>query len=150
MKSLFNKGDNQEIINRISTLTAASQAQWGKMNVGQMLTHCQEPLRVAYGDLKLKRGLIALLFGAYVKKKLTKDEQPFGKNLPTDNAFIVVEPKGFEEEKKKLIGVVQKFEQVGPSGITKEKHPFFGSMTPNEWDIIQWKHLDHHLKQFGA
>jgi hypothetical protein len=135
MKSLFNKGDNQEIINRISTLTAASQAQWGKMNVGQMLTHCQEPLRVAYGDLKLKRGLIALLFGAYVKKKLTKDEQPFGKNLPTDNAFI---------------GVVQKFEQVGPSGITKEKHPFFGSMTPNEWDIIQWKHLDHHLKQFGA
>ncbi len=67
MKSLFNKADNQEIINRINTLTATSQAQWGKMNVGQMLTHCQEPLRVAYGDFKLKRSFIAILLDFIIR-----------------------------------------------------------------------------------
>lgn len=150
MKSLFNKADNQEILNRINKLTPQSQAQWGKMNVSQMLAHCQEPLLVAYGDLKLKRGLMAVLFGSMFKKKLTKDETPFGRNLPTDKAFIVVDKREFEKETNKLISVVKKFEQVGPQGITKDTHPFFGTMTPNEWDIIQWKHLDHHLNQFGA
>lgn len=150
MKSLFNKADNQEILNRINKLTPQSQAQWGKMNVSQMLAHCQEPLLVAYGDLKLKRGLVAVLFGSMFKKKMTKDGAPFSRNLPTDKAFIVMEKREFEKETNKLINVVKKFEQVGPHGITKDTHPFFGKMTPNEWDILQWKHLDHHLNQFGA
>ncbi|MES2593254.1 MAG: DUF1569 domain-containing protein [Bacteroidota bacterium] len=150
MQSLFNKSDSQNIINRINTLTAITQSQWGKMNVSQMLAHCQEPLHVAFGDLKLKRGLIALLFGGLIKKKLTKDEQSFTRNLPTDKAFIVVDQKEFEQEKNKLIALVKKYEQVGPDGITKNVHPFFGKMTPTEWDIIQWKHLNHHLNQFGA
>lgn len=150
MKSLFNKTDNQEIINRIIALNPSSQSRWGKMNVSQMLTHCAQPLRVAFGDLKLKRSFIAKLLGGYYKKKLTRDAQPFDRNLPTDGAFIVVVPKEFEEEKNKLIELVQKFVQVGPDGITKDTHPFFGAMTPQEWDTIQWKHLDHHLNQFGA
>lgn len=150
MKSLFNTTDNQEIITRINTLNNASQGQWGKMNVSQMLGHCQEPLRSAFGELKLKRGLISILLGGYFKGKMVKDEQPFTRNLPTDKAFIIVERREFEQERKKLIELVSKFEQKGPEGITKDSHPFFGKMTPQEWDIIQWKHLDHHLRQFGA
>ena len=130
MKSLFNKTENQEIINRIAALTPSSQARWGKMNVSQMLTHCAQPLHVAFGDLKLKRSFIAKLLGSYYKKKLTRDEQPFTRNLPTDGAFVVVESKEFEAEKHKLILLVQKFTQLGPQGITKNTHPFFGKMTP--------------------
>ena len=150
MKSLFNKTDNQDIINRINNLKPESQAKWGKMNVSQMLAHCQVPLQVAYGELKLKRGLISILLGSIIKKKLTKDEQPFSRNLPTDKAFIIANKKEFEQEQKKLLELTKKFEQIGPAGITKESHPFFGTMTPKEWDIIQWKHLDHHLNQFGV
>lgn len=150
MHSLFSKTDNQNIINRISKITSETQSQWGKMNVSQMLAHCQEPLRVAYGELKLKRGLIAILFGGMVKKQLTKDERSFARNLPTDKAFIVVDQKEFEQEKNNLIALVKKCIDVGQNGITKETHPFFGKMTPAEWDIILWKHLDHHLNQFGA
>lgn len=150
MKSLFNKADNQEIQNRINTLTPQSKAQWGKMNVVQMLAHCQAPLNIAYGDLKIKRGLVGILFGSMFKKKMIKDEKPFDRNLPTVKVFIVTKQLELEIETNKLISLVKKFEQVGPQGITKDTHPFFGKMTPNEWDIIQWKHLDHHLNQFGA
>lgn len=150
MKSLFNKADNQEILNRINKLTPQSQAQWGKMNVSQMLAHCQAPLNIAYGDLKIKRGLVGILFGSMFKKKMIKDEKPFDRNLPTVKVFIVTKQLELEIETNKLISLVKKFEQVGPQGITKDTHPFFGKMTPNEWDIIQWKHLDHHLNQFGA
>ncbi len=150
MKSLFNKTDNQDIINRINQLTPASQAKWGKMNVSQMLAHCQEPLRVAFGELKLKRGLISILLGSYFKKKMTENDTPFTRNLPTDKAFIMVDKKDFELEKNKLIELLKRFEHTEPESITENTHPFFGKMTPDEWNIIQWKHFDHHLNQFGV
>ncbi|MFD1127776.1 DUF1569 domain-containing protein [Paenibacillus provencensis] len=28
-------------------------------------------------------------------------------------------------------------------------HPFFGKLTSEEWSIGLYKHLDHHLKEFG-
>lgn len=149
MKSLFNPTENQEILNRINKLTPGSQAQWGKMNVSQMLSHCQVALKVAFGDMKLKQNIIGFLFGGISRKVLTKPE-PFKRNLPTDKNFIVTHSPNFEEEKKKLIELVQRFAQSGPEGLTSEKHPFFGKLTVKEWDILQWKHLDHHLQQFGV
>jgi hypothetical protein len=150
MESLFNQADNQKIIDRINTLSNTSQAQWGKMNVSQMLKHGQAPLHVAFGDLKLKRGLIAMLFGGMIKKKLMKDDKPFDRNLPTDKSFIVVDKREFEKEKAELIKLVKRFVEKGPNALTKDTHPFFGVLTPNEWDVLQWKHLDHHLRQFGV
>jgi hypothetical protein len=150
MDSLFKQSDSQKIIDRINSLSNTSQSQWGKMNVSQMLAHCQVPLKVAFGEHKLKRGLISFLFGKMIKKKLIKDEKPFDRNLPTDKTFVVVDQREFEEEKKKLIELVKRFSHAGPSGVSNDPHPFFGNMTAKEWDIIQWKHLDHHLKQFGA
>jgi len=150
MESLFNKEHNQKIISRINQLSNSSQAQWGKMNVNQMLAHCQPPLQVAFGELKLKRTMIGFLLGGMVKKKLVKDAKPFDKNLPTDKAFIVVDQRELEAERTKLVALVKKFAEAGPSGISKESHPFFGNCSPQEWDIIQWKHLDHHLQQFGV
>lgn len=150
MKSLFNKEHNNEIVERINKLSVSSNAQWGKMNVSQMLAHCQVPLQAAYGEVKLKRGLMGVLFGGMVRKKLTANEERFQKNLPTDKAFIMREEKNFESEKAKLIPLVKRFAEQGSSGITKAPHPFFGKMTSEEWDKIQMKHLDHHLRQFGA
>jgi len=149
MKSLFDPLVNKEIVDRIDSLTPDAKAQWGKMNVAQMLTHAQRPLKVAYGELQLKRGLIGLLFGGMAKKSLLKNE-PFKRNSPTDPNFVVKDNRSFEEERKNLRALIVKFEKGGPEGITKDPHPFFGKLTVEEWDILQWKHLDHHLRQFGV
>ena len=149
MSSLFDSSDVQQIIERINKLTAESKAQWGKMNVTQMLAHCEPPLKVAFGELKLKRGLIGILFGGMAKRQLMA-EKPFKQNLPTAPQFLVKDYGKFEAEKQKLIGLVKKFQQNGPSGLSKDPHPFFGKLTPEEWDKLQWKHLDHHLRQFGV
>ncbi|OFY88006.1 MAG: hypothetical protein A3F72_08535 [Bacteroidetes bacterium RIFCSPLOWO2_12_FULL_35_15] len=149
MKSLFNTQHNQEIIDRINSLTPESRAQWGKMNVAQMFVHNQVGLKGAFGEMKFKRGLIALLFGKMAKKVLT-NEKHFKHNLPTDKAFLITEQKQFKEEQQKLIQLVTRFSNDGPKGLTQEPHPFFGKLTSEEWDILQWKHMDHHLRQFGV
>jgi hypothetical protein len=149
MKSLFNKQDNREIIDRINKLTPETQRVWGTMSVDQMLAHCQPSLKVALGELKLKHSLIGKLFGKIAKRKLV-DEKPFKKSLPTAPEFKAPNKAVFNEEKTKLINLLERFQQAGPEGLMKAPHPFFGPLTEQEWDILQWKHLDHHLRQFGC
>ncbi|HEY3250275.1 MAG TPA: DUF1569 domain-containing protein [Ignavibacteria bacterium] len=149
MKSLFDTSVNLEIIGRINKLTSGSKAEWGKMTVSQMLSHCRVPLESAFGEVKLKRNPIGVLLGPIAKKSIFKDE-PFKKNLPTDKNFIFKDDRNFDEEKIKLTEKVQKFAASGPDGITKDPHPFFGKLTVNQWDMLMWKHLDHHLRQFGV
>ena len=150
MKSLFNAADNAAIITRIESLTQAHTPQWGKMNVGQMVVHCQRPLQVAFGELKLKRTLIGMLFGSMAKRKLAQ-EKPWDRNMPTDSHFkIAAIDHDLEAEKQKLISLVRRFAAEGPGAITQEPHPFFGKLSTQEWDAIQTNHLHHHLSQFGA
>jgi hypothetical protein len=150
MKSLFNKEDGQFFIERISTLKADAKPLWGRMNAAQMLAHCAAPLRMAHGEIKGKRGLISYLFGKQAKKKFLSPSTIFPKNLPTDKNFIFSDTIDFAEKQKSLIAKIQEFAEKGPSAIAKGPHSFFGNLTPAEWDIIQVKHLEHHLTQFGV
>lgn len=148
MPSLFSASDNQAIIYRINNLTDNSVALWGKMNAAQMLAHCRVPLRVAFGEQKLSKNLIGILFGKWVKKQMVNDK-PFKHDLPTDKRFIVTQTAPITKEKEDLIGLVQRFTQ-GPGVLSNQPHPFFGKLTSAEWDILAFKHLDHHLRQFGV
>ena len=123
MKSLFNKTDIAEIAVRINKLTPDTQHKWGKMNVSQMLAHLAVPLRLALGDASQKRSFMGYIFGNMVKKSITRDEKPFRKNSPTDKKFIISDDRNFDEEKQKLVSIIQKFNSAGPAGL-KENHPF--------------------------
>ncbi len=148
MKNIFNPQNNQELIERLSHLSPDAKPIWGKMNVCQMVKHCQKPLEVAQGTHKLKRGLLGFLFGKMAKKSFLV-EGNLKKNMPTDPSFKVEETPEFENEWQLLVALVTKFGKKGPEVIADKKHPFFGEMTDEEWGQLQYKHLDHHLKQFG-
>lgn len=148
MKSIFDPQENQDLLRRLSGLTGNSKPLWGKMTAAQMVAHAQRPLLVATGELPLSRGLLGVLFGKLAKKKLL-EEKPLPKNQPTHPKFVVKHQPDFEEEKQKLLDIVERFGRVGPPVLTHKPHPFFGPMTTSEWDKLQWKHLDHHLRQFG-
>ena len=146
--SLFDAAARQQIVDRLQTLRPDSPRQWGKMNLGQMLAHCQQPLRVALGELRLKRSLIGLLFGRLAKKKLLAPA-PWGQGMPTAPEFKITDTRDFARERAALVALVQRF-AGGPAVLTADPHPVFGRLTPAEWDALQWRHLDHHLRQFGA
>lgn len=146
VKNLFEPAVKQEIINRINKLTPESKPLWGKMNVGQMLAHCQMPIGVADGTHTLKRTLMGRLIGPMIKSILHNDK-PFKRNLPTDRSFIMTDPKDFEKEKQKLLAMVRNFSEAN---IVNETHTFFGKLTKEQWSKGTWKHLDHHLQQFGV
>jgi hypothetical protein len=149
MYNLIQPGVASDIINRMAQLSPDTKAQWGKMNVSQMLAHCQAPLLVALGEKQMKSNLIGKLFGSMIKKRMLQDA-PFKKGLPTDPSFIVKDERNFASERKQLMALLQRFARKGGSVVVARKHAMFGPMTPEEWGILSWKHLDHHFRQFGV
>ena len=77
-------------------------------------------------------------------------EKPFKQNLPTDKHFVIKSEVEFENAKNQLITYVRNFAEKGDSVIVVNKHPFFGKMSTQQWDVLLWRHLDHHLMQFGV
>jgi len=147
--SLFDPAGRAAMLARLEPLQPNATRQWGKMTAAQMLAHCQQPLRVATGELPLKRSLLGILFGRLAKKKLLADA-PWKPGLPTAPEFKITDARDFAKEKQALLAIVRRFGEAGAAGLTKAPHPFFGPLTIDEWQALQWKHLDHHLRQFGA
>ena len=146
VKNLFDTSIKEDIISRINKLTPLSQRQWGKMDVSQMLAHCQMPLGVAVGKHKLKGNFFIKLIGPLFKNQLFNDK-PFKHDLPTDKSFKIADTRDFEKEKQNLIAMINDFSETTMSG---EPHPFFGKLSKEQWSKGTWKHLDHHLRQFGV
>lgn len=149
MQSLFDVTAYNNIKERINKLTPQSQAQWGKMDVAQMLTHCQRTFLVPLSDEKMPRMFLGILLGWAIKSKLY-NEEPWKKNLPTSREFKVADARDFEIEKKNLLELVDKFYNAGPTGVGKFPHPVFGTFTKEQWGVGMYKHLSHHLEQFGV
>jgi hypothetical protein len=146
--NLFELSAAEELLSRLNNITAATPANWGKMNAAQMMAHCQAPFQVYFGEMKLKRVWAGYLFGKMAKKKLF-GPQPWARNLPTAPQFKISNPREFAEEKQKLVNYINRFSNEGYT-ITSTVHPFFGKLSSQEWATLAYRHLDHHLKQFGA
>ncbi len=149
MKNLFNLQDSREVLERIDKLTPQTQRLWGKMDVAQMLAHCSVLMRIARGIDKPKRIPLGIILGPLFKKSFFGDK-PYPKDSPTHPSYIVAEEKKFEEEKQTLKEHIKAFSQGGPAACTTHPNPFFGKLSPEEWARGQYKHIDHHLKQFGV
>jgi hypothetical protein len=149
MKNLFERETVDEVILRIDTLTPATQRQWGKMDVSQMMAHCSAALDMASGRLILPRLLIGRLIGPFVKPIYT-NEKPFSQSSPTDKKLVVSDRRDFLPEQEQLKRRVRLFYEGGEAQCTRHPHPFFGDLSPKDWSRGMYKHLDHHLRQFGS
>lgn len=149
MKNLFQGEAVDEVISRIDTLTPATERLWGKMDVAQMMAHCSGALDMASGRLILPRLFIGRLLGPIVKPIYT-NEKPFSRSSPTDPKLVVSDKRDFLQERDQLKLKVRQFHEGGEAQCTRHPHPFFGDFTPQAWSRGMYKHLDHHLRQFGA
>ena len=149
MKSLFTPSERQQILDRLGKLAAGATRQWGKMDPAQMCAHCTVGLEVATGDLVRPQSFIGKVLGRFAKTSAL-GEKPFSKNLPTDPSFVVSDPRDFAKENARLVEFVRRFADAGPSAADGRIHFFFGRLTGDEWGVLMYKHLDHHLRQFGA
>ncbi|MDB5115251.1 MAG: hypothetical protein JWQ79_743 [Mucilaginibacter sp.] len=149
MKSIFNADDNAELLNRIDQLAATSHALWGKMNAAQMLAHCRASMNIAFGISKKRRHWLGRVFGHIGKRRLLKVAE-LDRLMPTYKTFEITDNRFFDEEKEKFTTLIKSAFLKGEACLVKYPHPYFKTFKPGEWSQLNWKHLDHHLRQFGV
>lgn len=148
MNSVFDPATREGLVNRINSIGPQNNAQWGKMNAFQMLSHCTKCEEMLLGQLPIRRVFIGRLIGPMILRKVLKDEKPFGKNSPTSALLKISSRTGdLEQQKKEWIN---RIEQYGNFNNPNFVHPFFGPMTREQIGLFAYKHADHHLRQFGA
>ncbi len=150
MKNVFNTTDVNEIANRINTLTPSTAAQWGSMNVAQMLAHCNVTYEMVYDNIHQAPNAFTKFMLKLFVKKMVVNTIPYKKNNRTAPQFLITSPKQFEIEKQRLITYIQQTQQLGATHFDGKASHSFGNLTANEWNNMFYKHLDHHLTQFGA
>lgn len=150
LPSIYDAAVAEDFITRINKLTPETQPLWGKMDVARMLAHCCVTYEYIFDERHDKPSfLMKFILKALVKRKVVSEET-YGKNSPTGPAFIIANAKDFEKEKARLINYVNKVLEKGPSFFQGKASNSFDVLTPTEWNNMMYKHLDHHLRQFGV
>ncbi len=150
MKNIFKQEISEKVISRINTLTPQTAAKWGTMSVDKMLAHCNVTYEMVYEDIHPKpNAFVKFILKTLVKSKVVGDK-PFSKNGKTAPQFVIADAKDFEKEKTRLVEYITKTQQLGEAHFEGKESHSFGALTKAEWNNLFYKHLDHHLSQFGA
>lgn len=150
LPNIFDRSVADSMIRRINTLTTSSQALWGKMNVAQMLAHCNVTYEMTYEDIHPKPNFFMGLVLKGIVKNYVVSEKPYTKNMKTAPAFIISDSKNFDAEKQRLINYINKTVELGEHKFDGRPSHSFGKLSKTEWSNMFYKHLDHHLTQFGV
>ncbi len=150
MDNIFQPEVTEAIISRIEKLTPDAQPQWGKMNVAQMLAHCNVTYELVYDDKHPQpNGLMKWMLKTFVKNTVVNDT-PYKHNSRTAPVFLIADARDFAKEKARLIEHIRHTQQLGQAHFEGKESHSFGKLKSGEWNNMFFKHLDHHLRQFAV
>lgn len=146
-KSLTDPRAREEILERLERLAPEAKPLWGKMSAPRMLAHLADWMLMAKGDLKTAAKNRVLRYPPL--KQLVIYWLPFPRGVPTAPELIGRAPSDWALERAAVRQHVLSFEKLDPKSTWPE-HPVFGKMTSRAWAVLGYRHMDHHLRQFGV
>jgi hypothetical protein len=147
MKTIFDPITRDELIERLGRLGPDAEREWGKMSSAQMMEHVARALEMAMGKKPMKQIFLGKML-SWVFRKEFFGEAPFKPNRPTGPDFIIRDDPDFEATRDRLRELITEFHGMGESGLEGNIHGFFGPLNGKQWGETQYKHVDHHLRQF--
>ena len=148
-RSLRDEGDRRSILDRLEVLTPEHPRLWGRMESAQLLPHLAGGLRLALGERKLAASPPGPVRGALLRYLVIYClPWPKGKLQSPPGAFGTPS-LGWDRDREVVAELIERFAVTPPIRLA-DAHPSFGRMRPRDWDVLQYRHLDHHLRQFGV
>ncbi|SDJ32506.1 DUF1569 domain-containing protein [Chryseobacterium jejuense] len=147
-KNLLKKEAADFIIARVKNLSVTHQPQWGIMTASEMLFHCNSCNRQILEEgrenkkTQVKQYLLRIL-ALYIAPSFKKNIQ----GEPEHHTKGKTNDLDFAKYKEEFVGLINQFPLTTRS-LTLS-HPAFGNISTEEWGIAAYKHMDHHLRQFG-
>lgn len=150
MKNLYDADVYRETVTRVNGLGADTIPAWGDMTAAQMMAHCAEVVEVFLGTKPLENTpFVARLFKGVIRK-MVLSAKPYPHGIRTHPQYLVRDDRVFAAEQRRLLADLETFFNEDKEKAARIEHAMFGAMTPTERGEAMYKHLDHHLSQFGA
>ena len=144
--TLLNSSDRALILERLRRVRPDARAAWGSLDAPRMLCHVADQMRVALGDIPTKP-VHSFLSRTLVKSLVVNTglKPPRGR-IQTAPEMLISRPGSWEADLSACVDLVGRVAE----GTANAVHPAFGPLSPEEWGRLCWKHLNHHLIQFGV
>ena len=134
---------------RILRLDPNTIPKWGRMTAPQMICHLSDSFRVGMGE-KYASPASNVLQRIFVKWVALRTPLKWPPGVPTrpeiEQGRGGTAPTDWESDRAELIKVMDAFANRSTFG----EHPAFGKMSQRDWLIWGYRHVDHHLRQFGV
>jgi Protein of unknown function (DUF1569) len=147
MKTLFDPAAREQIRARVDRLTPERKPLWGRMDAGRAVVHLTSQLRAALGELECRPKKTPM--NNWLMRRLVIYWLPWPKGSPTAPEFLATPPATWDEDLAALRSAIDRF-GAREEGGAWPPHPAFGPLTGHMWGVLAWRHLDHHLRQFGV
>ena len=147
MRSVWNEAERRELKERLDRLTPQHAAKWGRLTAPQMVVHLADALRMATGEIAVAPKNMVLRYTPL--KQLVIYWLPFPKGAPTAPELLARTPADWPAETADLHAELDRLAARGPAALV-ETHPAFGRLTGRDWGVLIYRHMDHHLRQFGV
>ncbi len=147
MPSLRDQAARLELIRRLESLTPAARPKWGRLDAPRMLCHVGDTFAMALGEIAVP-SMNRKALQCFPLKHLIIHVLPFPKSAPAPPEILATAPDNFDADRRRLAGFMERL--AAAPNAPGPAHPVFGPLSNNEWNVLQWKHVDHHLKQFGC
>jgi hypothetical protein len=143
----------QQFIKLLYPLPATTKGKWGKMNAQQMVEHLILIFQSSSGKITAKLTTPQEHLPKY--KEFLWSNKEFRENTKAPAGLVPEEPAPLQHTSMQL--ALQELQDEldyffnyfkTHLGVTT-MHPAFGELNFEEWIQIHYKHVVHHLKQFG-
>jgi len=148
-KSLLNKECGETLVRRIQKLQPDASPLWGRMNATEMLLHLNRINEQLLNAPATKKGIslkqyIGRWLFLYVFSNFPKNARTPKRNDTKGQ----IDTSAFGEQQQKFIELIQRFPlHQQPIELP---HPYFGDLNTKQWGLAGYKHVNHHLRQFGV
>lgn len=147
MNSLWRTQDRDQIQRRLNGLAAEADRKWGTLTPHAALAHLADSMRMALGQIQDAPVRTALRYAPM--KWLALYVLPMPKGVKGPDAYFTTPPTTFDEDRAELIRLIDECLHR-PADAPWGTNPFFGSLSKAQWGALAYKHIDHHLRQFGC
>jgi hypothetical protein len=147
MKSLWKARDRENIERRLNVLAADAERQWGTLTPQAAVAHLADSMRMALGQIQDAPLRTALRYPPL--KWLALYVLPMPKGVRGPDAYFTTPPTTLDEDRGELIRLIEECRRR-PADASWGENPFFGPLTKAQWGALAYKHIDHHLRQFGC
>lgn len=148
MQSLRETAARAAMATRVAALKHSNRRRWGRMEIGQMLCHVADQLRMALRDIPTAPPRGPLRFAPMRYLLIHVLPWPHGKAKGPAEAFTTA-PTDWEADRASVVELIERFGRASDAELAPT-NPVFGDLTGHDWAVLSYRHLDYHLRQFSA